>query len=635
MPRYTKKNKKRSKKRKYQKKMKGGSESNLISGQAFKNLCKYNLDNRYTIIPIDDSLQEGDYVFLKLGDISAFIQSPPTKKVTLVVANMDETFDDKQMELVSPYVTDVYAINCSASKAKQLPIGFRDDQYTPHNVMTDILNDASLPNTKDTLCLVNFLIGTNNSERSKARDRFQAETWATISNDYMNYNKNKSLNHSNSETKQKRRDYYAQLKRTKFVICPPGTGVDTHRVYETLYFGGVPIIKTSFLDPMYERLGGCWIVNDWSEVTEKTCNDRWKSRGIVNISFEASKWLPRIMKGGNNPVKKIFNLDLHISVIEDLSTILKNIYGDKVELTNWSISGSNHLLGKASTDVKIVNQGSWKNFDMKMISDFQNEYDSFLSGFDAFVVTHTPVFAMLYEKYGKPIIVVNSCRYDQPFCWNKNTEMLNRFNEALKRMQSSGQLIIVSNNIPDQTYLKERAGVDSIYIPSLCMYTGAKYNPTREEFTLFENKVFDKFPYSPLLVKRTDNFSFKDLFEYKGLVHMPYDISSMSLFEQYFAGVPLFFPTKEFYKECIKNSIVDFIVRYDSWGQILADDEIEKWLKDADYYKFTYINYYSSFQDCIDKLKSFVDNDKLLRLEHIEKVKSDTIEKWKKIWDET
>jgi len=312
MTRYTKKNKKRSKKRKYQKKMKGGSESIFISGQAFKNLCKYNLDSRYTIIPIDNSLEEGDRVFLKLGDIPQFIQSPPPKKVALVVANMDETFDDAQMELVTPYVTDVYAINCSASKAKQIPIGFRDDQYTSHSVMTDILNDASLPNTRDTLCLVNFLIGTNNSERSRARDRFQGEPWATISSDYMNYNKNKSLNHSNSETKQKRRDYYAQLKRTKFVVCPPGSGVDTHRVYESLYFGAIPIIKTSFLDPMYERLGGCWIVNDWSDVTEEACNERWENRTNSKPPFSAHEWLGSNMRGGNTEME-VYPLSYSIS----------------------------------------------------------------------------------------------------------------------------------------------------------------------------------------------------------------------------------------------------------------------------------------------------------------------------------
>ncbi len=53
-----------------------------------------------------------------------------------------------------------------------------------------------------------------------------------------------------------------------------------------------------------------------------------------------------------------------------------------------------------------------------MIDAFVKEYDDLLKSFDGFIVTHTPVLALLYEKYNKPVIIVNSCRYEQPFCWN-------------------------------------------------------------------------------------------------------------------------------------------------------------------------------------------------------------------------
>jgi hypothetical protein len=120
---------------------------------------------------------------------------------------------------------------------------------------------------------------------------------------------------------------------------------------------------------------------------------------------------------------------------------------------------------------------------------------------------------------------------------------------------------------------------------------------------------------------------------------LPYDISSMSLFEQYFAGVPVFFPTKEFYKECIKNKIAQFIVRYDMLDDILGDrtviseQEIDKWLVNADYYNFKYVNYYTSFDDCINKLRSFSDTEKDARLAHIQTVKDDVVSKWKDIFD--
>jgi hypothetical protein len=265
----------------------------FISGGVFQKLCDYSIDDRYPLIPYDgdEELEEGNRVFMKVNDIPAFVQSPPSRKVTIVISNSDETFDDALMAKVRPYATTVYAINCSAKGAKQIPIGFRDDQYTPHKDLVDILGNPEIPGEKDILCLLNFLIATNPGERQKAHDIFSSKSWAQIDHEYKNTPAIKSLDFKNSDTIQKRLDCYKTLKRAKFVICPPGVGVDTHRVYETLFFGGIPIIKTSFLDPMYQKLGGCWIVKDWTDVTEEACNKRWAARQTPTIQYDAAYWL--------------------------------------------------------------------------------------------------------------------------------------------------------------------------------------------------------------------------------------------------------------------------------------------------------------------------------------------------------
>jgi hypothetical protein len=262
----------------------------FISGASFQALCDYNIDNRYELIPYDD-VEQGDKVFMKVNDIPSFLASPPPVPVTIVVSNSDETFDDALMKSLKPYATAVYAINCSAKGARQIPIGFRDDAYTPHKDLVDILGDPSAPREKDILCLVNFLVETNGGERKRALDRFSSESWATVDKTYLNYGLGKATVFTIPETIQKRLDYYKTLKHTKFVVCPPGRGVDTHRVYETLFFGGIPIIKTSFLDPMYEKLGGCWIVQDWADVTQEECERRWSQKLATKIQYDTSYWL--------------------------------------------------------------------------------------------------------------------------------------------------------------------------------------------------------------------------------------------------------------------------------------------------------------------------------------------------------
>jgi hypothetical protein len=168
------------------------------------------------------------------------------------------------------------------------------------------------------------------------------------------------------------------------------------------------------------------------------------------------------------------------------------------------------------------------------------------------------------------------------------------------------------------------------------LYTKANYNSTKDKFVLFEKKIYDKLaavPNSTILANRPENYNFTELFSYKGIVHMPYDNSLMSIFEQYFAGMPLFFPTREFYKECVRNGTVDYIFMYDSWGTKLSNEEMDKWLQYADFYTFKYLNYYSSFEDCINKLNAFEDTGKDVRLNWIETVKNDTLAKWKTIFN--
>ena len=105
---------------------------------------------------------------------------------------------------------------------------------------------------------------------------------------------------------------------------------------------------------------------------------------------------------------KLFNLDLHISVIEDVKYIINKLYKDKIEITNWSLSHMSWVFNKQIANVEIINQHTWKNINKKLIEDFYNKYKDYLEQFDGFIVTHSPVFCLLFEKFSKPIILINS-----------------------------------------------------------------------------------------------------------------------------------------------------------------------------------------------------------------------------------
>jgi hypothetical protein len=59
------------------------------------------------------------------------------------------------------------------------------------------------------------------------------------------------------------------------VISPRGNGLDTHRLWEALYLGSLPIVKTSSLDLLYQNLP-VLIVQEWEQVTEELLRKKAK-----------------------------------------------------------------------------------------------------------------------------------------------------------------------------------------------------------------------------------------------------------------------------------------------------------------------------------------------------------------------
>ena len=58
------------------------------------------------------------------------------------------------------------------------------------------------------------------------------------------------------------------------LLAPPGRGVDTHRLWEALYLGCVPVVARSSLDSIYADLP-VLIVKDWKDVTATFLEDKW------------------------------------------------------------------------------------------------------------------------------------------------------------------------------------------------------------------------------------------------------------------------------------------------------------------------------------------------------------------------
>lgn len=332
---------------------------------------------------------------------------------------------------------------------------------------------------------------------------------------------------------------------------------------------------------------------------------------------------------------KFFNIDLHISVIADIEKIFKEL-GHSIDINYLS----NHawVFNKQPNNDFIINQLNWNNLDEEMCELFYRNHKNELDKYDGFVVTHIPMLSLLYEKFKKPIIFVASTRYEYPF--TKDLIKWNRFNNFINENEF---IIPVSNNLYDKWYCEQFTNKEFQYIPSICEYTNSKYNPIINKNILFTKGFNVNLP-NIINKNNLGRYSWNDLFSYKSIIHIPYNVSTMSIFEQYTANIPLFFPSKNFLIQlnnnffftelsytqvlgCENNSVVNYRGEYDP-NNINDSRLIKKAIELSDFYNFPHIIYFDTIDDLKVKLNSnLIEISKKMKEFNSEK-KNDVYNSW-------
>lgn len=316
---------------------------------------------------------------------------------------------------------------------------------------------------------------------------------------------------------------------------------------------------------------------------------------------------------------KFFNLDCHISVIEDL----KNIFEDLGhEVTSWSLSGHNFLFGRDISNVDVVNQNTWKSLSKEMCDSFYERYKDELSEYDAFICTYPPSFSMLYEKFKKPVIIQIPIRYEAPF--NQSPSKWEDFNEYLRSGIDDGMIIPVANSEYDKKYFEFFVGRECTLIPSICEYTKSVWNPKKDTFLYYSRM---KVGFNPGIVTDKDTlriYKWQDIAEYKGIIIIPYNCSTMSIFEYYTSGIPLFCPSEDFMINLYSNNS-KYVLSELTWNKtfgrspgssIACDSEndpnrydnisiMSKWIGYSDFYNrkwMPHIVYFDSMEDLAHKI---------------------------------
>lgn len=182
--------------------------------------------------------------------------------ITIITHNSDYHISDRTDEnlilincmsyLNLPKIKKWYAQNTLIKHAKlyTIPIGIANIQYKHGNqkLLCDIKNKNF---DKDNLIYINFDLG--NGKKYNIRN--------SIYNILFKNNYKKDTYGLNQI------DYLEKLAKSKYVISPPGNGIDCHRIWECIFLGTIPIVQRNICFEQYKNIP-ILFVNDWNEIND-------------------------------------------------------------------------------------------------------------------------------------------------------------------------------------------------------------------------------------------------------------------------------------------------------------------------------------------------------------------------------
>ena len=125
------------------------------------------------------------------------------------------------------------------------------------------------------LVYMNFEIENCRNERSQCYNFFKDKPWVSIGKLEI--------------TPEGRDRFLGDIRNHKFVLCPRGNGIDTHRLWETLYMGSIPIVKKEFALNEFKDLPILFI-DSWDEISEEFLNKKYDEITTAQWNMEKLKF---------------------------------------------------------------------------------------------------------------------------------------------------------------------------------------------------------------------------------------------------------------------------------------------------------------------------------------------------------
>ena len=264
--------------------------------------------------------------------------------------------------------------------------------------------------------------------------------------------------------------------------------------------------------------------------------------------------------------------------------------------------------------------------------------------------SHCMRYPLLFVKTGLPLYHINSTRFG-----NELTVLPGPFQEVcsqLKVVIGSGQLRVIHNNHAEKWYAGQYLGAcldDSPVITALCdsalRFRIAQPPPLGKPFLIWDTrfhvadgkgsntllKIADMFApicdITSILSRNSKAYLDDNMLQgYQAIIHVPYNISTMSCFEQSAANIPIWVPTADYLERILldpqeHSELSWFCYNMDRRAlaegpdQVWTPECVREYIARADFYNGTLhtVYYFSSVEDLASRILAELYTDTVQR----------------------
>jgi hypothetical protein len=194
-------------------------------------------------------------------------------RVVLVTSESDHAVSERHFASRPWNVVEWFGVNAVADdpRCHVLPLGLANSSCRVTLKPSEI---AGLPGSGERpgWLYVNHRVETNPQARQPVYDffaRHAREGWVTL---------------REASPRGEKGTFREDMLGHRFVCCPPGNGIDTHRMWEALYCGTIPIVLRSRVTEAFAGLP-IVLVKDYSEVSLPFLQDTFEKMRAMEFDF--------------------------------------------------------------------------------------------------------------------------------------------------------------------------------------------------------------------------------------------------------------------------------------------------------------------------------------------------------------